>query len=133
MRIFIVEDDKWRNASFKKRFIQHELIIIDNAPEAISFLEKDRDFDIFCLDHDLGHRAWVDSNDANTGYQVAKYLINCQEELKDKLFLVHSLNAPGAENIISLLKSNGFNDVRYYPGLWLLHEYYNFYYKSIKL
>ncbi len=99
-RIFILEDMVIRQEAFKKTYEGYDLVIIDNAKDAIDFLSKDLNFDIMFLDHDLGNRIFVKSEDENTGYQVAKFLQN--KDFKGTI-VIHSMNYGGAKNMLSLL------------------------------
>lgn len=99
-RIFILEDNKWRIQAFKNKFPDSELIIKQTASEAIELLSKDLNFDILFLDHDLGNQIFMNSEEENTGYQVAKFLQD--KEIKGEI-IIHSMNYVGAKNIMSLL------------------------------
>jgi CheY-like chemotaxis protein len=94
--IFILEDMDERIDAYRKKFPTDTLTVARTAKEAIEILEKNLNFDLICLDHDLGLRAFVDSNDENTGYQVAKFLsmkyVSCP-------IIIHSLNPVGAKNM----------------------------------
>jgi CheY-like chemotaxis protein len=100
MRIFILEDSKERIQTFKKFFFNADLVIMENAKEAIEFLSKDLEFDVIYLDHDLGVQAFVDSQNDNTGYQVAKFLANKTTQAK---IIIHSLNPIGVMNMQKIL------------------------------
>jgi hypothetical protein len=74
--------------------------IVSSVKEALNFLCKNK-YDIIFLDHDLDDRAFVDSNEANTGYQVAKELkntINASTQC-----ILHTMNSIGAKNMLAVL------------------------------
>lgn len=98
-RVLVVEDDSARILVFKKLLVGYIADFSDNASEAIELLAKEK-YDALFLDHDLGNRMYVDSNDPNTGYQLAKHI--AEKELDFKIF-VHSLNPAGVDNIVSVL------------------------------
>lgn len=68
---------------------------------AIQALE-DFTFDIIFFDHDLGEE--------KTGYDVAKYIVENQIEIKDG-FKIHSANPVGKHNIMQLLTHYDYNYV----------------------
>ena len=72
----------------------------DDADDAIKALNE-RDYDLVMLDHDLGDRFFVDSDDPNTGYRVAKHMSETNK--KAKCVIIHSLNVHGAKNINHLI------------------------------
>ena len=94
MRIFILEDNHFRINHFKRKFAGHDLVIIEYALAAILYLGGDLNFDLISLDHDLGNKEYVNSEEENTGYQVAKFL--SQKKVKCPI-VIHSMNPVGAE------------------------------------
>ena len=74
-----------------------------NVEEAKSILNENN-FDVLFLDHDLGGKAFVDSNEENTGYQLSKFID--EAGIKYKLCVVHSLNYPGAMRMMKNLKNS---------------------------
>jgi CheY-like chemotaxis protein len=115
MKIFFLDDNKERHISFKRSFPNAEIIFAETANEAIEILSKGLDYNLICIDHDLGNRIFVPSEDPNTGYQVAKFLkdkdIKCQ-------IIIHSCNPDGAINIQSLLPK-----AELMPIFWLNNKY----------
>lgn len=61
---------------------------------------EDFTFDIIFFDHDLGEE--------KTGYDIAKYIVENQIEVKDG-FKIHSANPVGRSNIMQLLTHYGYN------------------------
>lgn len=100
MKILFLDDMEIRHESFKKCFPDDEVISVKTAKEAIELLEKDLKWDLICLDHDLGDRVFVPSEDENTGYQVAKFLSD--KDIKCTI-MIHSCNPIGAKNMQLLL------------------------------
>lgn len=99
--IFILEDNSFRVAWFKKTFLNYNLTIIDNAQEANKLLSEKK-YDLIFLDHDLDDRVFVNSDEENTGYQVAKELGNPDREHlnRETPAIIHSLNPAGAGRMI---------------------------------
>ena len=106
MRILILEDDPQRVCRFRELFkaLEVELRHVATAADAIALLHSDR-FDAVFLDHDLGGRVYVDSDEPNTGFQVAKAL---PETLNRSSFVVvHSWNPGGTEKMLDVLQRKG--------------------------
>lgn len=103
MKILIVEDMDDRNKWFKDTFKDHELDMVNNSKEAIE-LVKNNKYDFIFLDHDLGNRIFVHSNDENTGYQVAIEIP--KTENKQTPVVLHSWNPGGVKNMEIALKDN---------------------------
>lgn len=71
------------------------------ADEAIDLL-KSHDFAFASLDHDLGERTFVPSEDPNTGYQVAKFIAEMPKP--PATIRIHSYNPAGAQRMLDKLK-----------------------------
>lgn len=103
MRLLILEDDPSRVHEFYKMFEDHSLVVVNTAADAISFLSTSK-FNAIFLDHDLGGKTYVDSDNENTGYQVAKMLsvsINRHTPV-----VIHSWNGVGAKRMLNALKDH---------------------------
>lgn len=103
MKIFILEDSSVRIQKFIDNLNKQGVIffIAKSAEEAYEILSEHKEFDLIFLDHDLGGKVFVDSNESNTGYQVAKFIT--KHNIKSKRIIAHSLNNVGAENIKNIL------------------------------
>ncbi len=110
-KILFLDDMKVRHDSFRLRFPNENITFVETAKEAIAILEKDLQWDVICLDHDLGGRIFVDSEDENTGYQVAKFLSGKKMTCN---IIVHSCNPVGAKRMLDLLPN-----AYYAPMFWL--------------
>lgn len=100
MKILVVEDSEERNVQFRKWLSHHDFDIATDASSAIKMLNLKK-YDVIFLDHDLGDRSNVPSDDPNTGYAVAKqipYSINRNAQV-----VIHSMNPQGANNILFAL------------------------------
>ena len=104
IRILVIEDSEDRLKWFQAEFGHCDLTMATNAKAGISYV-KDRKFDLIFLDHDLGHRVFVDSNDENTGYQVAKAIV-ISEFNNTTPVVIHSWNPTGAENMRTILTNS---------------------------
>lgn len=103
MRILVLEDSPERIGEFVNMFGDHSLVIVNTAADAISFLSTSK-FDVVFLDHDLGGKVYVDSEEENTGYQVAKMLpvsLNRHTPV-----IIHSWNGAGAKRMLNALKDH---------------------------
>ena len=112
MKILVLDDmeerQKWFADKLPKYVDNPEIFVAKDVDEAIKCFQEINEFDIMFLDHDLGGRIYVDSNDPNTGYQVAKYMV--ENGIKGKEIIIHTLNYAGAQNMMALLP-----DAKYVP------------------
>lgn len=100
MRIFILDDMQARHDACRKKFPDAEIISTYDAKDAITILSANLSYDLICLDHDLGNRIFVSTNDENTGSTVAKFLAD--KDIKCEI-IIHSLNYWGAKNMMGYL------------------------------
>jgi len=103
--IFILEDNLERIRVFKRdlpiKYPRAEIVITDQAEEAIKILKPESHWDIILLDHDLGGKIFVNSSDPNTGYQVAKHIKKVG--ITYNQCITHTQNPAGAKNIVGIL------------------------------
>lgn len=111
MKILVLDDDQYRLKQFQQRLIGHVVHCTETASDTIKMLSEES-FDVVFLDHDLGGTAYVPSG-PGTGYEVAKWLSE-HVDRKPKQIVIHSFNAPGANNMKSLLPEAFYN-----PGAWI--------------
>lgn len=103
MKILILEDSGGRIKTFEKHLGKdHDLYFFDNVIEAKEALQLLGPFDALFLDHDLDDKIFVNSNEENTGYQLAKW-ISENDDIKFDEIIIHSLNPVGAQNIKAVL------------------------------
>lgn len=122
MKVLIIEDNIERQEKFKKLFQNQQVYIFDNIIDAFEAC-KSIEFNIACLDHDLDHRVWVDSNEENTGYNFLRLILNYNNQtnktiLKRSLIYIHSMNVVGANRMLNLLKDEGYDGIWYPFYLW---------------
>ena len=102
MKVLILEDSGARIKLFQKHLGKdHDLYFFDNVQEAKAALELMGPFDVLFLDHDLDDRVFVDSNEPNTGYQLAKWV--AEKDIKFDEIILHSLNPAGVQNMKAVL------------------------------
>lgn len=106
MNIFILEDDDMRVQAFIPFILNQQptasIYVADNVEEAKKILMLVPKWDCIFLDHDLGGDQYVDSNNENTGYQIAKFIkIN---HIKYTSCIIHSHNPAGAANMKLVLE-----------------------------
>ena len=97
MRVLILEDSPERIKTFQKKLGKYDLYFFDNVADTIRALEYMDQFDVLFLDHDLGGEVFVDSDQPNTGYQLAKYI--SEKQLKFNQIIIHSMNSVGAQRM----------------------------------
>ena len=100
MMVFIWLDDE-RPMPATNSFLHDIMIHAHNYAEGIEALDfvRQMQYDVWVhFDHDLG--------ETKTGYDVAKYIV--ENEINLKCFSVHSMNPVGAQNIYQLLTHYGY-------------------------
>lgn len=100
MRILIVDDMPERHAGFRKILGGHVLTHAMCVSEAVANL-KWNDYDMLCLDHDLGDVDFVEGR-FQTGADIAAWLQRNPARCPGKV-LVHSHNPAGVKNIVDSL------------------------------
>jgi CheY-like chemotaxis protein len=102
MRILVVDDSKERQKIFTRGLIGNEQVIqAFNYDQAIEALNTNI-FDLIFLDHDLDEEAA-----SKSGMEVARYMVEMEEDRRPKKAIIHSLNPSGVENIASVLRGIG--------------------------
>ncbi len=118
MNILVLDDMEVRHRWFVNNLARFNAILYQarTAREAIELL-KETTFDVMFLDHDLGDRVYVDSDDPNTGYQVAKYIR--ENDIECNRIIIHSLNKSGVDNMMALLPNAEYIPFTVLPD-WLV-------------
>jgi CheY-like chemotaxis protein len=111
MKILVLDDDENRLIIFRRKLIGHVVTCVTTSTEAIQQLESYQ-FDVVCLDHDLGGQAFVESG-PGTGYEVAQWLATNENRQPQQIF-IHSFNEPAAKRMHGLLPKAVVA-----PGLWI--------------
>lgn len=111
MKILFLDDDEARHAYFAGLAFKHSVDHVRTAEEAIQALRENQ-YDLACLDHDLGGRIYVDPLDLEgTGYTVAKAMSLDLGMKRPSQVVVHSFNPVGVGRMVNRLKAAGFNVV----------------------
>lgn len=101
MNILVLEDNISRVNYFIEKFSGHNLVITENADEAIIYLEE-YVFDLIFLDHDLGENN-------GCGADVAAFLSgDMANENNDAVIVIHSWNVPAARAMLNILPTSKF-------------------------
>lgn len=131
IKILILEDNFERIEQFKERIfefkdknnIQVLTTITDSAKDCIILL-KNNEYNLVFLDHDLGGEVYVDTDNKNTGSEVARFLaeknsyyLNMHKKTK---FIIHSFNPSGVKNMLNLIKNSS-----YIPMIWTKETFHN--------
>jgi hypothetical protein len=98
MRVFILEDDPERIKRFRQALIGHDLTVIMDVAAAKEAWEPP--YNLMLLDHDLGGRTFVDSDEENTGAGFCRWLTEYYKDLGPEMIpttLIHSYNFGGAD------------------------------------
>ena len=105
-KIFILEDNPDRIKFFKWYFSNRDfqLFTTKDVEEAKVIFEKNKPFSLFLLDHDLDGEFYMNTEDANTGHQFAKFLAG--QNLGKAKIIIHSINPDGAKNMNALLEGS---------------------------
>jgi len=105
--MFVLEDMEARMRIFEKISLDTgmNLVHCETAEKAKEvFLEADPR--VVFLDHDLGHRIFVKSQDPETGYTFAKWMVQHDPHYTKRNIIIHSANPHGAENIKAALNGH---------------------------
>jgi hypothetical protein len=127
MNIFVLDDDPTdeRIPFFQEKLYQHTLYIAKDAYNANRKLQKIIDdvlkLDYIFLDHDLGGRVYISSDDEDCGMRVAEFISKNCEYFKDSKIIIHSCNEVGARNMACLLANNNL-DCNIVPFWHLLND-----------
>jgi CheY-like chemotaxis protein len=111
MRIVVLEDNKERQACFKRGLIGYTALITDTARDCIKALQNE-DWDAVFLDHDLYQQAYVPSG-PGTGYEVAEWLSLNRNRMPARVY-VHSFNDNGRAKMLGVLP-----EAVAVPGVWV--------------
>lgn len=106
MKIFILEDDATRIDLFLEACRGADVTVAQSTDEAID--KWTGDYDIICLDHDLGGQVFVNSAHSNTGAGFARWMPENVQGDWSPAVVVHSYNPDGAQNIVNILRKKKY-------------------------
>lgn len=109
MKILFLDDDKVRCEWILKELSGsfYNLTIVNDVKSCIQKLDNEQ-FDIVCLDHDLGGKVFVDSGEEETGMEVVRWIERRDGNIDVNLFIVHSWNGPAARDMNARLNESGY-------------------------
>lgn len=102
MKIFILEDNIFRQKWFRQNLVGHTVVMTDDVDEAKKLL-LETVYDLICLDHDLG------DDRKYTGLDVAKCMHKTVN--KDTRIVIHSMNPVGSDDMYNVMVDNGCENV----------------------
>ena len=113
--ILIVEDDAVRIGTFREELEPHTVHVAISVEEAKERLIRSA-YDLIFLDHDLefGERVYINPEEADTGYQLAKWIAR-QKRFRAVPVVVHSFNWFGANQILRVLENSVYIPFGLYP------------------
>lgn len=103
MKVFVLEDDPVRILWFRERFFNHDLTVATSVKEGVEAFKGP--YDLVCLDHDLGGRQMVDSDEEETGATFVRRMLD--KLVRCDAVFVHSYNAFGAKRMGEMLGDAG--------------------------
>ena len=123
MRVFILEDDPDRIMLLREAAFNHDAVFTESclgpngAIEVYARESAKAPFDLLLLDHDLGGRTFVDSNEEDTGAAFVRRLPDGGPTTIPYLpdVVIHSYNADGAKNMLATLREKGYRRSIYVP------------------
>ena len=108
-KVLIVDDDPMRFPDLirfaKQNVVDAEIIMVLDSVAAENILIANGPWDMIFLDHDLGGLVYINSNEPNTGYQIAKFIAD--HEIGFETCVLHSMNPVGIKNMHDVLKDLG--------------------------
>jgi hypothetical protein len=110
-KVFILEDDQTRIDLFIEAGIGHDLTIAKSFKAAKAKFQPP--YDYLFLDHDLGGRTYVASEDEETGANFCRWLGAAPQEgskvwAAEPYIIIHSFNPDGAKTMYEILRNNGW-------------------------
>lgn len=103
MKILFLDDNINRCEYARERFKGQDYFEANTTDEAIAILKAQSRFDLVYLDHDLGGKTFVPSNE-ESGYWVAKFISEMPFSKRPYKVVVHTYNPAGARNMMDVLK-----------------------------
>ena len=109
LSVLFLDDSAKRIAFAKTLFNSYDLTVCTTANGTIKALKK-KLYDVVCLDHDLGGEVFADSNRADTGAEVVRWIVRNKPPISQ--VIVHSLNFPAAIKMTRWLTVEGYSVVQ---------------------
>lgn len=116
MRVLILDDSEIRHRRFKEKFsLETDILTHTYTVEECIEAMTNNEYDMVCLDHDLGGQEMVPSG-PGTGYEVCEWMVQNQDRVPN-IVILHSFNPPGRDNMSRLLGNFGIRSTQH-PGYW---------------
>jgi len=113
LKILFLDDNINRREYARKQFSNDEYFEAETAEEAIKLLNEQSPFYLVSLDHDLGGKTFVLSNE-ESGYWVAKHIAQMPLSMRPTKVIIHTYNPAGSRNMMDELKGK-VNQLIYLP------------------
>jgi hypothetical protein len=97
VKVFVLEDDETRIALIERAAIGHELTVARDTEDALKKFAPP--YNLLLLDHDLGGRVFVDSNEEDCGAAFCRRA----PFRDDDTVIVHSYNRAGAMEMLAII------------------------------
>ena len=107
MSMLFLDDSLERRKKFQS--INPSAVCVETAEECIGKLKENKSIQFLFLDHDLGGKVFVDSNRADTGMEVVRWIVANSPDIEK--IIVHSLNFSAAKEMVCKLQDAGYNAV----------------------
>ena len=102
-KVLFLDDDRTRTEAFLRRC--PDATTVETAAGCIQQLQEN-DWELVCLDHDLGGEVYVNSKREDCGMEVVRWVEqNCPDV---KTFVVHSYNGYAAPMMVQRLRDAGY-------------------------
>ncbi len=106
LNILFLDDDAQRTQLFVAG-VPHA-VTVETAADCIDKLTN-HEWDIVCLDHDLGGEVYVDSSREDCGMEVVRWIV--ENKPKVKLFIVYSYNGSVVQEMVARLVAVDYDAV----------------------
>lgn len=119
MRLLFLDDERARHRHVQEatKGSDAQVTCVWDPEEAIKEIERG-EFDLIMLDHDLGASR---KGKEVSGVHVCQRIVELHPRNAGALFVIHSLNPPGAANMVRCLSRAGFR-ASHVPYAWLMLE-----------
>ena len=105
--ILFLDDDIERIKIFKSHYPWCD--VATTTEECIEKLKSSK-YDFVFLDHDLDGKTYCNSDDTDTGAEVARWIVKNKPQIGN--IIVHSYNNIGAEYMTQLLREHEYNSMK---------------------
>lgn len=111
--VLFLDDCPQRTKKFRSRYPYAKCAT--TASGIIDLIKAEAEIDALFLDHDLGGRQMVSSDEEDCGMRVVDFLVASDPKIKVRRITVHSLNRPAGKEMVFRLHDAGYRRVGYTP------------------